>query len=150
MADITLQNYKNDNLYPKVVRAVGLLLQEKDEFSTVDVLIQLGNLALKDFKSWERGEIDYLERVFQGSLSKAGRILRILNFHVHDLHMIKTEKLHKQVNGRRVLRFSKTGIKKIECVYSRHFRWNRSPEHKKKIIEESISTEERVRAPQEE
>lgn len=34
MKKITATNYKQDKLYPKVVKAVGQLLQEKDEIST--------------------------------------------------------------------------------------------------------------------
>ena len=142
MADVTLENYKNNRLYPKVVKAVGLLLQEKDEIATVDVLIKMGNLTPKDFELWRKGKVAYLERVFQGSLSKAGRMLRMINFHMHDLKMIKTAKTYKEINGKKILRFSKSGIKKIEEVYSRQFRWNRSQEIKKKIIEESISIKE--------
>ena len=142
MADITIENYKNDKLYPKIVKAVGMLLQEKDEINAVDVLIKIGNLAPKDYDAWRRGKVAYLERVFQGSLSKAGRMLRIINFYMHDLNMIKTDKTYKELNGKRILRFSKSGIKKIEEVYARQFKWNRSEEIKKKIIEESISSRE--------
>ncbi|MBN2603998.1 MAG: hypothetical protein JXA91_07705 [Candidatus Thermoplasmatota archaeon] len=141
MADITLENYKNDKLYPKIIKTVGILLQEKDEISTVDVLIKMGNLAPKDYDAWRRGKISYLKRVFQGSLSKAGRALRIINFHMHDLDMIKTDKIYRELNGKRILRFSKSGIKKIEEVYAREFKWNRSQEIKRKIIEESTSSE---------
>lgn len=126
MTDITLQNYKSNRLYPKVVKAVGQLLQEKDEIATVDVLIKLGKLAQKDFESWRQGKIDYLERVFQGSLSNAGIVLRIINFHMHDLKMIKANKTFKKINGKKVLIFSKTKVMKLEEVYSRSFRWNRS------------------------
>jgi hypothetical protein len=61
---------------------------------------------------------------------------------MHDLNMIKTDKTYKELNGKRILQFSKSGIKKIEEVYSRQFRWNRSEEIKKKVIEESISSKE--------
>lgn len=139
MGGVSLENYKNDRLYPKIVKAIGFLLQEKDEIATVDVLIKLGNLAPKDYDAWRRGKIGYLERVFQGSLSKAGRILRLINFHMHDLNMVKTDKTYKELNGKRILRFSKSGIKMIEEVYSRQFKWNRSQEMK--IIQDSISSE---------
>ena len=142
MSDVTHENYKNDTMYPKVVKAVGFLLQEKNEIATIEVMMKMGNLIPKDYEAWRRGKIIYLERIFQGSLAKAGRLLRILNYHMHDLNMIKTNKIYKELNGKKILRFSKSGIKKIEEVYSRQFKWNRSEEIKKKIIKESISSKE--------
>ena len=110
MNKITLENYKNDTLYPKVVKAVGLLLQDRNEITTVDILLKMGNLLPRDYENWRRGKTPYLEKVFQGNLSKAGRILRIINFHMHDLNMIKYNKPIKVMNGKRILKYSKTGI----------------------------------------
>jgi len=92
MKKVTVTNYKQDKLYPKVVRAVGQLLQEKNEISTVDVILKMGNITPKDYEKWRRGKVPHLERVFQGSLSKAGRMLKVINFHMHYLNMIKYEK----------------------------------------------------------
>lgn len=138
MNTITAENYKNDSLYPKVIKAVGLLLQEMNEITTVDILLKMGNLLPRDYENWRRGKTPYLEKVFQGNLSKAGRILRIINYHMHDLNMIKYEKPMKVLNGKRFLQYSKTGIKKIEEVYSRSFKWNRSEEVKIGVIESSL------------
>ena len=138
MNKISLGNYKSDKYYPKVVKAVGLLLQDRNEITTVDILLKMGNLLPRDYENWRRGKTPYLERVFQGNLSKAGRILRIINFHIHDLNMIKYEKPMKVFNGKRFLQYSKSGIKKIEEAYSRSFKWNRSEEVKKEIIENSL------------
>ncbi|MBN2352074.1 MAG: hypothetical protein JXD23_05840 [Spirochaetales bacterium] len=138
MVSVTLKKYKDDKLYPKVVKAVGLLLREKDEISTVDVLMKMGHVIPKDYEVWRKGNIAYLELVFQGSLSKAGRILRLIHFHMHDLNMIKRLKIPKGP-GKRILRFSKSGYKAIEDAYSCRFKWNRSREKKTTIVEESIS-----------
>lgn len=142
MEEITIKNYKSSSLYPKIVKTVGLLLQENDEIATVDILIKVCNLTLKDYDAWKRGKIIYFEQIFYGSLSKAGRFLRIINFHMHDLKMIKSTKTYKELNGKKILRFSKTGIKKIEEIYSRQFKWNRSQELKNQIIKESLSAKE--------
>ena len=138
MKKIGVGNYKDDRYYPKVVKAVGLLLQDRNEITTVDILLKMGNLLPRDYENWRRGKTPYLEKVFQGNLSKAGRILRIINFHMHDLNMLKYDKPMKVMNGKRILKYSKTGIKKIEEVYSRCFKWNRSEEVKKEIIENSL------------
>ena len=137
MKKVTVTNYKQDKLYPKVVRAVGQLLQEKNEISTVDVILKMGNITPKDYEKWRRGKVPHLERVFQGSLSKAGRMLKVINFHMHYLNMIKYEKPMKVLNGKTFLRYSKSGLKKLEEDYSRSFKWNRSEEVKKEVIENS-------------
>ena len=138
MKDINLENYKKDKYYPKVVKAVGLLLKDKDEITTVDILLKMGNLIPRDYENWKRGKIPYLEKIFQGNLSKAGRILRIIKFLMHDLNMIKYEKPMKVLNGNRFLRYSKSGMINIEDVYSRSFKWNRSEEVKKEVIERTL------------
>jgi len=85
-----------------------------------------GWAQLQNHDAWKREQTPYLERVFEGSLSKANRILRIIGFHVHDLNMIprkrgyfKTGKEKKQP-----LRFSKSGNKKLDEAYSKHYYWN--------------------------
>lgn len=138
MKKISPENYTNDKFYPKVVKAVALLLQDRNEITTVDILLKMGSLLPKEYENWKRGKIPYLERIFQGNLSKAGRILRIINFHMHDLNMITYEKPMKILNGKKFLQYSKSGIKKIEEVYSRCFKWNRSEEAKKVVIENSL------------
>jgi hypothetical protein len=138
LKDTNLRNYKEDKFYPKVVKAVGLLLQDKNEISTVDILLKMGKLLPRDYENWRRGKTPYLEKEFRGNLSTAGRILRIINFHMHDLNMIKYGKPMKTLNDNQVLQYSKSGIKKIEEVYSRCFKWNRSEEVKKEVIERSL------------
>ena len=139
MNDINLGNYKKDKYYPNVMKATGLLLKDNDEITTVDILLKMGNLIPRDYENWRRGKTPYLEKVFQGNLSKAGRILRIINFLMHDLNMIKCEKPMKVLNGSRFLQYSKTGTKNIEEVYSRCFKWNRSEEVKKEVMKALFS-----------
>jgi len=95
----------------------------------------MGNINAKDHQAWRRGEIPYLERVFQGSLSKANRILRIIGFHAHDLDMIPSQHTYKQQNNKKQLRFSRSEDPNIEACYSRHFAWNQSQDKKRQLIE---------------
>ena len=69
---------------------------------------------------------------FEGNLSKANRILRIIGFHVHDINMVPRQTVyHKWGKGKkRILQFSKSGNKVLENAYSRHYIWNRSQEKK--------------------
>jgi hypothetical protein len=138
MKDVTLNSYKKDKYYPRVVRAVARILARAEVVAPVDVLVEMGNLSKKNLEAWRAGHVPYLERVFEGSLSKANRILRIIGFHVHDLNMVASHATYRATSGRHAaLRFSKQGAKTIEDAYSRHYKWNQSAEKKRKAIEDA-------------
>jgi hypothetical protein len=96
MKKVTVRTYKKDTLYPKVVRATARILKRSDVISPVEILIQMGNLEPKAYEAWYCGKVQYLERVFQGSLSKANRILRLIEFHAHDLNMVPGQHIYRQ------------------------------------------------------
>lgn len=137
MKKFTVSNYRKDKYYPRVVRAVARVLSKSDVVAPIDVIMEMGNISKKKYEDWRFGRVPYLERVFEGNLSKANRILRIIGFHTHDLKMVPRQTVyHKWGKGKKhVLRFSKSGDKNVEASYSRHFFWNRSPEKKQEIIE---------------
>ena len=134
MKKITVSTYKKDKYYPGIVKATLHILKESDEISPVAILLQMSNLIPKDYESWRRGQVPYLERVFQGNLAKANRILRIIGFHAHDLNMVPRQHSYLQKGTNRPLRFSKTGDDGVETAYSRHFRWNQSQEKKQELF----------------
>ena len=136
MKKISLNTYKKDKYYPRIVLAVAKILSKTDEVSPVGVLLEMGNLNKKNFDAWLKGQVPYLERVFEGSLSKANRILKITGFHVHDLNMVPKKIVYRQQGKgkNRILRFSKSGDNNIEEAYSRHYIWNQSQEKKNQII----------------
>jgi hypothetical protein len=134
MKKVTLENYKKDSLYPKVVKASARALKGRNEFTVVEIMVEMGNIIPKDLVRWEKGQVEYLERIFQGSLSKANRILRIFNFHVHDLNMIKIDKKTKNCNKR----FTKSGNLDLESMYSVCYRWNKSDGKKGLYIQEIL------------
>ena len=137
MKRVTVNTYRKDKYYPRVVRAVGKILACADVVAPSDILIEMGNLSKKNYEAWRKGQVPFLERVFEGNLSKANRILRIIGFHAHDLNMVpKITHYHQWGKGKkRALQFSKSGDKKLEEAYSRHYLWNQSPEKKQEIIE---------------
>ena len=139
MRKVTVDAYRMGRLYPKVVRATARVLTDSDEVSPVAILLKMGNLTATDHDAWRRGKVPYLERVFQGSLPKANRILRIIGFHMHDLNMVVLQREYRQKGKNTLLRFSKSGEPNIEKRYCRHYRWNRSPEKKREIIEDGLS-----------
>lgn len=140
MKQVTVNTYRKDKYYPRVVRAVARILSRSDVVAPVAVLMEMGNLTQKNHEAWYRGQVPYLERVFEGNLSKANRILRIIGFHVHDLNMLPTPTVYHQwgKGKNRILRFSKSGNEGVEKTYSMHYVWNRSPENKLQVIEQSM------------
>jgi len=142
---VTLKSYRKDKYYPSVVRAVARLLAESDEISPVAVLLEMGNLLPKHHDAWRRGRVPYLERVFQGNLSKANRILRIIGFHAKDLNMAARQRTYRQYGKKRLLRFSKSGDPNIEAAYSRHYRWNQCPEWKLQAVEQGLAMKRKKR-----
>ena len=136
MKKVTVTTYRKDKYYPRVVRAISKILSKSDVVAPVDVLIEMGNLSKKNQEAWRQGKVPYLERVFEGSLSKANRILRIIGFHAHDLSMVpRITHYHQWGKGKkRALQFSKSGDRNLEMAYSRHYLWNQSPEKKQEII----------------
>ncbi len=139
MKKVTVQNYRQDTLYPRVVKATARLLKTSNEISPVTILIEMGNLEAKAHDAWRRGQVPYLERVFQGNLSKANRILRIISFHVHDLNMVPSQHTYRVRGKSHTLRFSKTGDPNVEKSYARHFKWNQSAEKKRILVEKTLS-----------
>jgi hypothetical protein len=140
MQQVTVNTYRQDKYYPRVVRAVAKILSRSDVVAPVEVLMEMGNLTQKTHEAWYRGHVPYLERVFAGSLSKANRILRIIGFHVHDLNMLPRRTVyHQRGKGKnRILRFSKSGNEGVEDAYSTHYVWNQSQEKKRQVIERSM------------
>jgi len=140
MKKVTLSTYRKDKYYSRVVRAMAIILRRSDIVAPLDVLIEMGNLTKKNHEAWLADQIPYLERVFQGSLSKADRILRIIGFHAHDLQMVPIQAVYRQrgAGKNRALRFSKSGTKRLEEAYSRHYKWNQSPEKKRRMIEGAV------------
>ena len=139
MKKITVETYRKDKLYSKVVNATAILLEKSDEISPAAILIQTGNLTLQNFDAWRHGRIPYLERVFQGSLSKANRYLRLIGFHAHDLKMVPFHHTYCQIGKKNKLRFAHACNPDIENSYARHFRWNQSQEKKQEVIQQTLS-----------
>lgn len=140
MKSVTVHNYSEDKYYPRVVHAVASILCRSDIVTPVDVLMEMGNLTKKNHDAWQRGHVPYLERVFEGSLSKASRILRIIGFHVHDLNIVskRTIYLQKGSGKSRPLRFCKSGNKRLEEAYTTHYVWNQSQDKKREVIKRAI------------
>jgi len=121
MNKITSDHYRDCKDYGKIVAAVRRILARQRYVSPIEVFMELGLLMADDVVRWKRGEVPYLERVIRCNLSRAGRILRVLGFHAHDLNLKPSMTCYHQRKCKRPLRFSKSGEHLIEDAYSRHF-----------------------------
>jgi hypothetical protein len=121
----SVASYRDDKLYPRVARAVAVLLQRGKVVAPVDVLVGMGLLTPEELEGWRRGRVPYLERVIRCNLMRLSRLLRILRFHAHDLDLAPSVTVYMRwgKRPRQRLRFTKTGDPRLEEAYARHFVW---------------------------
>jgi len=96
---------------------------EKGYTAPVDVLLELGMLEIKDYQNWQRGEVDYLERVCHGNLHKLKDVLDEMRTYARTSGyepsvFVYHQRGGKRRKGKRDLRFSKSGNETVERLYS--------------------------------
>jgi hypothetical protein len=119
---INKTNYKTDRYYFKVKSYVDEHLKSADSFTVPEVLIGVGMLSRQDFKAWQEGRVDYLEKVLKVDLSKLGRMLRVIDCYakdlgLHDSHIVWQGKGKKKKS----LKFTKTGAEAVERAYHKQY-----------------------------
>lgn len=122
---VSLVTYRDDPLYPRIERAVAVLLATGKVVAPVDVLVRMGLLAPDRLEQWRRGRIVYLEQAIDCNLTRLSRLLRILRFHAHELKLVPSMTVYVSQGTRRRqrLRFTQSGQAAIEEAYARHFVW---------------------------
>ena len=122
---VSVDSYRDDVLYPRIVRAVEPLLARGKVVAPVDVLVGMGLLDPAKLEDWRLGRVPYLEKVIDCNLRRLSRLLRILRFHAHDLKLVPstTAYMRRGKGPKQRLRFTKTGDGKLEEAYSLHFVW---------------------------
>ena len=122
---VSVDTYRDDRLYPRVVRAVARILAKGKVVAPVDVLVHMDLLSPGRLEDWRRGRVPYLEKVIQCNLTRLSRLLRILRFHAHDLKLVPTITPYMRwtKGPKQRLRFTKTGDPRLEEAYARHFVW---------------------------
>jgi hypothetical protein len=125
MRAVTVATFRDDPLFPKISRAVDIILERDKIVRPIDVLIGMQLLNRDDLEEWRCGRVPYLEKVIDCNLTRLSRLLRILQFHVHDLNLVPSATAYIRHGGgpKRQLRFAKTGDAKLERAYSTHFIW---------------------------
>lgn len=121
----SITSYRQDPLYPSIVRTVAAILRSGKVVAPVQVLVGMGLLTPERLEDWRRGRVPYLERVINCNLTRLSRILRILRFHAHDLNLESSVTVYMRwtKGPRQRLRFTKTGDSRLEEAYARHFVW---------------------------
>jgi hypothetical protein len=114
----TVANYREFKEYPKIVAAVSRILARQRFVAPAELFVEMNLLPAADLENWKRARIPVLERVIRCNLTKAGRILRLLRFHAHDLNLKPSLTVYQHKGHR--LRFSRSGEPKIEQAYSTH------------------------------
>jgi hypothetical protein len=140
---VSVDHYREDPLYQRIVRAVEPLLARGKVVAPVDVLIGMGLLDPAKLEDWRRGRTPFLEKVIDCNLTRLSRLLRILRFHAHDLKLIPSTTAYMRwgKGPKQRLRFTKTGDGKLEEACSRHFVWpGKGPFHPPGSKEESPSS----------
>jgi hypothetical protein len=124
-AGVSVNTYRDDKLYPRIVKAARTLLARGKVVAPVDVLVRMGLLEPKRLEDWRLGRVPYLEKVIDCNLTRLSRLLRILRFHAHDLKLVPsvTAYMRWDKGPKQRLRFTKTGDPKLEEAYARHFVW---------------------------
>ena len=125
MPNTTVDNFQQDQLFPRIERAVAAILAKGKVVAPVDVLVAMGLLTPKLLEDWRRGRVPYLEKVITCNLPRLTRLLRILRFHAHDLKLVPSITVYARwgKGPKQRLRFTKTGDEKLEVAYARHFVW---------------------------
>ena len=124
-AGVSVDTYRDDKLYPRVVKAARTLLARGKVVAPVDVLVGIGLLEPRRLEDWRLGRVPYLEKVIDCNLTRFSRLLRILRFHAHDLKLVPSVTAYMRwgKGPKQRLRFTKTGDPKLEGAYARHFVW---------------------------
>jgi hypothetical protein len=122
---LSVDSYRDDPLYPRLVRSVELLLARGEVVTPVDVLIGMGLLEPERLEDWRFGRVPYLEKVVRCNLTRLSRVLRILRFHANDLNLVPSTAAYMRwgKGPKQRLRFTKTSNRRLEEAYSRHFVW---------------------------
>lgn len=99
------------------------LFREKGYLAFVDIFMALGYLKKKDYESWRKKQIPYLERAISINLGKISFIMKTVRKNCREGNCRESwTGYHSWGKGKKIpLRFSKSGEKAIEQTYATHF-----------------------------
>jgi hypothetical protein len=112
-----------DPLMPLVAEIMGEILNGGSIVAPVDVLMRMELIEPDQVEAWRNGGLPYLERGITTGLSRAARVLRLVQEHARALGLaaVPGKYLRRGKGPRRRLRFSKRGDAESEQAYACHF-----------------------------
>ncbi len=116
---VTATNYRTFQDYPKIVAATARVLERQRFVAPTDLFVEMALLDPKDLARWKAGQVPCLEQVIRCNLTRAGRILRLLRCHAHDLNLKPSMTAYRHKG--RALCFSRSGNPGVDEAYARHF-----------------------------
>jgi hypothetical protein len=116
-------SHRQLGLEERVVRAAEAALARQQYVRAIDVFCGMGLLLPSQVDAWRKGQIDFLERVIQGNLSKISSSMAIFRRWAKekDLKPSETDYVRRTRSGTLPLRFSKSGDVAIEKSYRTHY-----------------------------
>ncbi len=134
----------NKELEKKINSISWQLIREKGYMCPVDILIELGYLAKKDYEAWRFGKVEYLEKVCMVNLGKLSTINRIIRQTGRKSGLKESVTIYKKYGKgpKRQLIFSKSQNYNIEKAYATHYLDNNRI-NELKDINKSVSSDQR-------
>lgn len=116
--------HNRKKLDERVIRAAEAALAAQKYVRPVDVLVGIGWLDPGALKRWQRGEVDYLERVVQTNLPRISEAMKLFRSWAAAEGLTASETHYiARAPSRRTLRFSKSGIRRSKsCTVPIGFR----------------------------
>jgi hypothetical protein len=133
-------SHRQLGLEERVVRAAEAALSRQQYVSAIDVFCGMGLLLSGQVDAWRKGQIDFLERVIQGNLSKISSSMAIFRRWAKekDLKPSETDYVRGTRSGTLPLRFSKSGDMAIEKSYRTHYVSPKLSELKQQRLQEKL------------
>ena len=116
-------NQNTKDLEKKIKQIVHSLAYEKGYVCAADMLIKLAYLKKEDYEAWRFGKIPYLEKVCYVNLNKPEMIHKATRKFANELKLEPSLTVYNKYGkgAKTRLRFSISGTKYMEDVYSTHY-----------------------------
>jgi hypothetical protein len=132
---------QDEELRKRVIRAAEAALTLQKYVSPIDVLAGMGLVASTHVEAWQKGRIDFLERMIQANLKKISRSMAIFRQWAVEkgLKPSETHYVRRARTGTVDLQFSKSGDPAIEKSYRTHYVSPALSERKQQQITEKLN-----------
>lgn len=105
----------------KVQELMEHQIEQRGFATPVDTLLALNVLHQRDYESWRKGRVPFLERVIQMNLHKLSKVLKAMCLYAKHNHLKPSIAIYSKWGGKGKLKFTKSGAKSMEQRYMTHF-----------------------------